>query len=176
MIWVCWSFGAVTLGAAAWAALAPDIRRAVLALWVAGLAAGGLYLTLGSELLAIVQWIVSTVTAISFLFFSVVFGQFRAVERPGRWARTGLAALAGFAVAALLGWAAVRMGHDPAPEEVTRLVPGSDLVSLGKVFTGEHFLSLEILGVLMFMVLVGAGVLARPDRAGPKGDNAEVGE
>jgi NADH:ubiquinone oxidoreductase subunit 6 (subunit J) len=162
-LWVCWSFAGIAILAGTFAALASDMKRAILSLWVAGLAVGGLYLTLGAELLAIVQWIVSTVSAISFFFFSVIFGQYRSTEQGRQWPRMVGAITTGAAVAGVLGWSSARMSHGFAADAVTQLVPESDLVSLGKLLTGSHFLALEILAVLLFMVLIGAGVIARPD-------------
>ncbi|MGZ3698551.1 MAG: hypothetical protein ACXWP5_10475, partial [Bdellovibrionota bacterium] len=71
-----WVFVGVTLSACATATLVGNIRRAALALWVASLGVGGIYLTMGAELLAVIQWVVSTLVAISFVFFSVMFGEY----------------------------------------------------------------------------------------------------
>src|SRR4051812_40757209 len=76
-----WVFASLTFISAAFASFAPDLRRSNLALWVAGLSAGALYLTLGAELLAVVQWIVSTLVAISLLFFSSMYGAPQAASK-----------------------------------------------------------------------------------------------
>ncbi len=40
---------------------------------------------------------------------------------------------------------------------------GTDLAAIGKALIHDHLLSLEVLALLLFLTLVGAGVIARPD-------------
>src|SRR6476660_9582164 len=75
-----WVFAAIALGAVFLATFLRQMRGAILALWVAGLGVGAIYLNIGAELLAIIQWIVSTVVTISFIFFAVMFGEYNSVE------------------------------------------------------------------------------------------------
>src|ERR1700761_6658818 len=75
-----WIFAGITLSAVLLATFVNQMRRAILALWVAGLGIGALYLTIGAEFLAIIQWIVSTLVTISFVFFAVMFGEFNSVQ------------------------------------------------------------------------------------------------
>src|SRR5688500_17716981 len=77
-----WIFAGVTLAAALMATFVGHMRRAILALWVAGLGVGGMYLTVGAEFLAIIQWIVSTLVTISFVFFAVMFGEYNSPSSP----------------------------------------------------------------------------------------------
>ncbi len=71
-----WIFGGISLSAVIMATFEKHMRRAILALWVAGIGIGALYLTVGAEFLAIVQWIVSTLVTLAFIFFSVMFGEY----------------------------------------------------------------------------------------------------
>jgi NADH:ubiquinone oxidoreductase subunit 6 (subunit J) len=49
----------------------------------------------------------------------------------------------------------------------------NDLASLGKVIVENHIVSLEVLGLTLFLVLVGGGVVARPEATEKEsGDNA----
>lgn len=155
-------FSMVTLGAVFVATFASNIRRATLALWVAGLGAGSIYLTIGTETLAIVQWIVSTLVAISFVFFSAMLGEYRAGKREmtrASWVRLGLALLiaAGFVSLIWRGAGAVSESSFAVPET------GNDLAALGRSLVENHLLSLEVLGLTLFLVLVGGGVIARPE-------------
>src|SRR4051812_19130337 len=77
-----WIFAGITLSAVLMATFVRYMRRAILALWVAGLGVGAIYLTVGAEFLAIIQWIVSTLVTISFVFFSVMFGEYNAPKTP----------------------------------------------------------------------------------------------
>lgn len=166
---ICWVFAAITLGAVGYATFVGDIRRAVLSLWVAGLGIGAIYLTLGAELLAVVQWIVSTLVAISFVFFSVMFGEYgkgEKVQLDRKLIKTGLAIVLGVAFVWLV-W----FGAGQFPDALlTQPMEGTDLAAIGKTLTGQHLLSLEVLALTLFLVLVGGGVIARPD---PEDQNKE---
>ena len=159
---VCWIFAGITLGAVLSATFVGDIRRAVLSLWVAGLGIGAIYLTLGAEVLAIVQWIVSTLVAISFVFFSAMFGEYGPGEGfkfDRRLIKTGLGVLVGAAFAWVIWFGAGQLPE----EQLVQPVEGTDIAALGKALTGQHLLSLEVLALTLFLVLVGGGVIARPD-------------
>src|SRR5262245_19689582 len=74
---------AVALAAALAATFVGDVRKAILALWIAGIGVGGLYLSIGAELLAVVQWVISTLVAIAFIFYGVMYGELGAPDsRP----------------------------------------------------------------------------------------------
>jgi NADH:ubiquinone oxidoreductase subunit 6 (subunit J) len=159
---ICWIFAGITLAASLVATFVGDIRRAILSLWVAGLGIGGIYLTLGAELLAIVQWIVSTLVAISFVFFSVMFGEYVSSEKAQpdrRLVKNAMGITLGAVFAGLIWFGGGHFQDDLLiqPSE------GTDMVAIGKTLTQEHLLSLEVLALTLFMVLVGGGVIARPD-------------
>lgn len=159
---ILWALSLITLSAAVMAAFVGDIRRATLALWVAGLGIGGIYLSVGAEVLAIIQWVVSTLIAISFIFFSVMFGEYGAGRmRMDRKALIGtglaLAAGAAFAVTAWMGFSRL------SGEQLAIPGAGNDLAALGKSLTEDHLLSVEVLALTLFLVLIGGGVVARPE-------------
>lgn len=159
---VTWVFAFITLAAVLLATFVSDLRRAALALWVAGLGVGGVYLTIGAELLGVVQWIVSTLVAISFVFFTAMFGEAGIGDpRPLRrraigW---GLGLALGLAFAAII-W----LGTQGFPE-IDLAVPraGNDLLAVGRTMADEHILSLEVLALTLFLVLIGGGAVARPE-------------
>lgn len=167
-----WSFALISLTAAAIAAFVPDIRRATLALWVAGLAVGGIFLTIGAETLAIVQWIVSTLVSISLGFFSAMFGEYGSSEkkRPMLVTRLGsgflaLAILAGGALAVIAWKSAMLL---PSPPGAPASGAANDLMALGKALVERNAISLQVLALTLFLVLVGGGVIARPEGAEPR--------
>jgi NADH:ubiquinone oxidoreductase subunit 6 (subunit J) len=160
---ICWIFAGITLGSVITATFAADIRRAVLSLWIAGLGVGAIYLTLGAEMLAVVQWIVSTLVAISFVFFAVMFGEYgpgESLKLDRGLVKVGLAALLGLGFSWMIWFGASRI-----PEQALTQPPaGADVEAIGRVLTRQHLLSLEVLALTLFLVLVGGGVIARPDR------------
>ena len=161
---IAWIFATVVLSSVVVATFIGDVRRAVLALWIAGLAIGGLYLTLGAEFLAIIQWIVATLVAICFIFFSAMFGDYGASGTvvPWRARIRGLpAVLLGLAFAGVIWFGAKGL----ATGEVVPIGPvaGTDLLAVGKDLVGSHLITLEVLALTLLLVVVGGGILARPE-------------
>lgn len=165
-----WIFAGITLGAALMATFVSPIRRAILALWVVGLGVGAIYLTVGAEFLAIIQWIVSTLVTISFVFFSVMFGEYNPPkEQSKKSASQGVLLLALSVILGLSFSAIIWLGAESLPETAFVVEPKSgDLSSLGRVLTHENLLSLEVLALTLFLVLVGGGVVARFEGSDPQ--------
>ncbi len=155
-------FAIITLFAVILATFESQLRRAILALWVAGVGVGAIYLTVGAEFLAIIQWIVSTMVTISFLFFAVMFGEYNAPpeEKKGKGRLlVVLAVILGAVFSAIIG-----LGSSHLPEGTLKLVSQADgLGVLGRKLTRDHLLSLEVLALTLFLVLVGGGVVARSE-------------
>jgi NADH:ubiquinone oxidoreductase subunit 6 (subunit J) len=157
-----WIFAGITLSAVVMATFAANMRQAVLALWVAGLGVGAMYLTVGSEFLAIVQWIISTLVTLSFVFFAVMFGEYNAPKARHSGINillTSLSVALGFCFAAVV-W----LGSKDLPDNFH--VPptgGNDLEVVGRTLTQNNLLSLEVLALTLFLVLVGGGVIARSE-------------
>ena len=157
-----WVFAGITFSAVLMATFERQMRRAILALWVAGIGVGAIYLTVGAEFLAIIQWIVSTLVAISFVFFSVMFGEYNHTapkEKKGSYLILVLSLLLGFGFSVVI-W----LGSKELPEVFLALnKEGSDLNSVGKMLTQDNLLSLEVLALILFLVLLGGGVVARSE-------------
>ncbi len=163
MVWV---FGAMTLAAVLMATLESQLKRAILVLWAASIGVGALYLTVGAEFLAVIQWIVATVVAIAFTFFSVLFGEYHPVQPPvsssnkqRRTLRVGLAMCLGVVFAIIIGIGS----QDLMSDQRNLVVQESHLGVLGKKLTQDHILSLEVLALTLFLVLVGGGVIVRSE-------------
>ena len=78
--------------------------------------------------------------------------------------KSGLGVLVGGA----FSWV-IWFGAEPLPDgPLGEVVAGTDVSALGRALTGQHLLSLEVLALTLFLVLVGGGVLARPDNDGPE--------
>jgi NADH:ubiquinone oxidoreductase subunit 6 (subunit J) len=173
---ISWIFSAIALGAALTATLVQGMRRAILSLWIAGIATGCIFLTVGAETLAVIQWIISTLVAIALFFFAVMFGEYESKQpelahekrslREKLDRKTVVSALiatvigAAFALIIYLGSSDLSVGQAPTP------AAGNDLASLGKVMVENHIISLEVLALTLFLILVGGGVVARPESSG----------
>ncbi len=167
-------FGLIAILAAFIATFEQQMRRAVLALWLCGIATGSLYLSLGVEFLAIIQWILSTLVAISFILFAVMFGEFQTAgveergEQKNRLLLHLILALAvGFGFLLTLGLGMQGFLERPLPHSSE----WGDLAEIGKMLSA-HLLAVEVLIILLFLTLVGGGVIAR----GPVGGGGQAGE
>jgi NADH:ubiquinone oxidoreductase subunit 6 (subunit J) len=160
---ITWVFSGISLAAVVIAVFERQMKRAILALWVAGIGTGALYLSLGAEFLAIIQWIVATLVAISFMFFSVMFGEYHAAPKKDRTRKNylliGCALLIGGVFTGMIGmsseWVLLGQRNLVAQE--------SDLLSLGRQLTRDHLLALEVLAFTLFLTLIGGGVIVRSE-------------
>lgn len=156
---------ALTLVSAGAATFLLDIRRAALSLWLTGLFIGGLYLALGAEVLAMIQWILSTLSVMCFLFHAVMFGEYanpQPLSRLDRIAGAIAPLLAGAAFTSIiyLGFSSRREG---TPELSSGDFPLQSLEQVGKELVEKHLLSVEVLSLTLFLVVVGVGVIARAE-------------
>jgi NADH:ubiquinone oxidoreductase subunit 6 (subunit J) len=166
---------ALTIASAVAATFLLDIRRAALSLWMTGLLIGGLYLALGAEVLAIIQWIISTLGVMCFLFHAVMFGEY-ANPQPLSWAdrisRAVGPLLAGGAIASIvyLGFSSLRGVDEAVAAQNFQL---QSLEQVGKELVEKHLLSVEVLSLTLFLVVVGVGVVARAEWTLPRRHHEE---
>jgi NADH:ubiquinone oxidoreductase subunit 6 (subunit J) len=153
------------------AAMSEDARRVVLALWICGMSLGGIFLSFGAEVLAMVQWIVATLSGISLLFFSSMFGELGAQGKKRSTFDLLQASMLGIALVAVLGIAFSKFSPDINAGTQT----GQEIHALGLLLSQKHFISLEVLGVTLLLVLVGGGVLARPETESENSSERENG-
>jgi NADH:ubiquinone oxidoreductase subunit 6 (subunit J) len=163
---IAWIFVTVIVLAAIIAIFAADVRRAILALWAVGLSAGGIYLSVGAELLAVIQWIVSTVVTIVFFSFSSMFHGADKSEGDSVAGMSGFARNIPAAVMAVsigVGFAAVvelglgGIGEFLGPD-------GGGVAVVGNAIMVEHLLSLEMTALTLFLALIGGATIARPEK------------
>jgi NADH:ubiquinone oxidoreductase subunit 6 (subunit J) len=154
-------FSVLTVAAALVAVMLSDMRRVIVAAWVAGMSAGALFLAYGAEYLAIVQWLTCTLVAVSFLMYATLFGGYASLDaRPKR--QKIFDAIPAAAVAISLF---VILIVAVAGKNTSLAGPAPDLTAIGESLTGKHVISLELLGFLLLAVLIGAGVVARAEGA-----------
>lgn len=152
-------FSILTVTAAIVALVLSDMRKVIVASWVTGMSAGALFLSFGAEYLAIVQWLVTTLVAISFLIYASLFGGYASLDaRPKREKIFDAlpAAVIGLSFFAILTFAV--LGKSEA-----LVGPAPDLGAVGQSLVEKHAISLELLGFLLLAVLIGAGVISRAE-------------
>jgi len=155
--WIC---GILALLSGAVATFVNELRLSLVALWLAGLAVGGVFLSVGAEYLAVVQWIVSTLLCITFLLFSSLYDP--KTERPtGKFYLMSI--LIGLGFIAVIWSAVFQLPHGGVLEE-----NAIGLVDLGKAMVKRNFLAIELLAVTFLIVIVGAGAISRTEPQGRK--------
>ncbi len=156
--------GVAAVASAGAATFIGNIRRAIISLWICGLMVGGLFLSLGAEVLAIVQWIVATLGALAFMFYAVMFGEKEHEDKRPVKQRVLVSILpiligVGFT---LLVWSGTQSQISNSAEMIISEPPQNASV-LGISISENHFLSLEVLAIMLFLAIVGTGVMARSD-------------
>ncbi|MBY0469896.1 NADH-quinone oxidoreductase subunit J [bacterium] len=196
---IFWACGGIAVLGGVLATFMTDLRRAVLALWVCGLGVGGLYLSLGAELLAVIQWLLSTLIAIAFIFYAVMFGEFSTPEdaalgvsvtpepeKKKEWFRPVMPLIVGSAFAGMIWLGATHLPsmaqhgilfsdpheiiettktYGPQTQETEKKSEvAMGVQGLGRSLAEDHLLAVEILALLLFLVIVGSGVVARLEK------------
>jgi NADH:ubiquinone oxidoreductase subunit 6 (subunit J) len=144
------------------AALSKDSRHVVLGLWVCGMSMGGIFLSFGAEVLAMVQWIIATLGGVSLLMASSMCGELgeKVASRINKFDLLQ-AIIVGIGMTAVFGVALFRF----QPEIGALPQSGQDLQALGQLLTEKHSISLSLLAVTLLLVLVGGGVLSRAEES-----------
>lgn len=159
---IFWILSIILLGSASAAAWARDLRVAVLALWVAGLACGGICLERGAEFLGICQWVLSTLSAVVGLFYAIFLGEFgvKSIRPKGRTFSAFLlsACWVGVLISAI-NESAWKGGWTRLP--ALDFSPHQGLSALGQIIVEENLLAFEVLILMVFMAIIGASVISR---------------
>jgi len=152
---IFWIFGVFALISAVLASFSSNYKLAGLAIWICSFAMGSAYITLGAEFLGFMQWIVGTVVAASFLFYSIVFGF---EEQKLKWTSV----LAAGVLSALMVFY-VQQGIQGMPMVHVDAQGSEGLSGLGEAMLSRHFLAYLVSSVIMLLAIMGAGVTSRVD-------------
>ena len=155
------------LGSATAAALRPNLIHSALLLVVSWLGVAGFYLWAGAEFAAFAQVLVYVGALSMVVLFAVLLTRQSPAElrlaRPDP-RRTVLAVLASAAVGGVIAAAVWSTNWEPASARA----PEATVRALGLELMGAHAAALLVLGVLLTSALLGAVVLAAPDRREPE--------
>jgi NADH:ubiquinone oxidoreductase subunit 6 (subunit J) len=137
------------------AAVVGNLRYVTLALWMCNLFVGAIYLSLGSEFLAVVQWIVASLMAIAFLFYAVLFGTSHPSEPDYRG--IGIASLPGVSFVSVFSFLSFnQIGADVGQHSKL------GLAEIGTHLLNDYFLPTLLVSLLIFLAIVGIGIVSRP--------------
>lgn len=169
-----WTLALLTVCLAVGSAADRGVKRTLLFFWGTGMTLGALYLSLNAEVLAVLQWTLSTSMTGGLVFFALIFGEkeatggkktlqeqakiFLSILLAGVFC--GFLAIAFFEARTHEVLALPRMGNwssqSSHPQE-------GGLVSLGKQLSENNGVSLFVLAVSVLISLIGAGIISRAD-------------
>lgn len=133
-----------------------SVRASLICVWASAFFAGAAFLALGAEFLAIVQWIVSSVCTLGFLFFELMFGNENAWSSKTKRYDAVAAALIALIFAATLVLTMQKQG--------TGVLDHVSMLDLGRAMLRRYFLLIQVLAVVLLVSVVGIGVIARAER------------
>ncbi len=158
-------FAALTFSSTLLAAFSADIYVAILALWLAGTSVGAIYLILDFETLAMIQWLSCTLIALGFVFFAVLFGEYRSSPSRSlgkRWGIPLISLVLGIGFSALSWFSA---SFSPLNEDRSAVGPETNAAEFSMSLVNQHGVSLTLLALMLFVTLIGAGIVARSTQA-----------
>lgn len=169
------AFGALAVAAGLLAVTSKQVVHAALWLVVALGALAGVYLTLGAEVVALVQLLVYVGAVVVLVLFALMLTRAPIGVRTdldGGPGRVALAALSGLAVAGLLaGTLLVAVGDATVTPDLERGGAGP----LGAAIFGAWLLPFELLSVLLLAALVAAIAISRgAGTARPRGNGVRT--
>lgn len=151
-------FSMIALTSAGGVALSSSRRTTALFLWCCGMAVGGVYLAVGAEFLAVVQWLLAILIGLTVVFYSVLFEKPELRPRgAAEWVYVSGLLLGVLAIFATKGYQSIEslsVIHEP------KTVP---LRGIGRELLYRHPLAIEILGLTVFLSVVGVGVISRAE-------------
>ena len=153
MVMIC---GALAFGFGFAAAVVTRLRVALVCLWGASLCVSGLFLGMGAEFLALALALLSTLVATVLVFHTELFGR---RERVPNWLVALVAFLLGD-VFVVIVWASVQ---DVAGGWTIEDGPRATLSDIGLSIVNEQFLSAQLMAIILLTVIVGLGVISRPE-------------
>ncbi|HYC77991.1 MAG TPA: NADH-quinone oxidoreductase subunit J [Planctomycetota bacterium] len=155
-----YALAAVTLGSGLMVAVARDIVRVAFWLLAALSGVAGLYVTLGADFVGFTQVLVYIGGILVLILFGIMMTNKDPILLRRSESSRGIVA-GGFVVAAVVGWALVRVVRGAAWRQAPADVPEPTTSRLGEELLTTFVLPFEVVSVLLLVVLVGAAYVAR---------------
>lgn len=153
---------ALALMAAYAAAALPNLFHCALALAVVLVAVAGVYVSLGAEFLAMVQILVYVGAVMTLVIYAIMLtGRLEETETPAGKVQKIAAALSGLAFFMIVSGVLMKASW-PSADSVS---PPPSVKELGIGLMTRYVFPFEVLGLLLFAVLIGALVAARKEKA-----------
>ena len=155
-----WVVAVVLLASSLAVVLTPNLFHAILFLAVALVATGVLFLLLHSPFLFGVQLLLYAGGVVTIVVFAIMLTERLVGQRITQTSRhiVNGAIVAAATLAAVLGYLAQMPAMTPPPSDAAQ-----QTAALGRALVGPFALSLELLGVLLLAVLLGAIYFARTE-------------
>lgn len=155
---------AIMFGLLAWggAALSVSTRVPKRMAWgfsLCGISVGGVYLSLGFETLAFIQWFLTFILSLAFSVYSYLFVD---EQKETSWKVIVRDQVIPGALVLLLS-IIITLGAHTAILAFSEFQRMEGVAAFGRRLIQEHLFAILLMGVILFLCIVGVGVLGRPE-------------
>ena len=158
-IWSAVTFGVLAWGGAILSVSTRVPKRMAWGFSFCGIAVGAVYLSLGFETLAFIQWFLTFILSLAFSVYSYLF-----VDEPKEtsWKVIVRDQVIPGALVLLLSIIITLGAHSTilAFNDFQRM---EGVAAFGRRLIREHLFAILLMGVILFLCIVGVGVLGRPE-------------
>lgn len=146
--------GIFCIGFATLAVVSVRVIYCGIALWLCGITLGAIYLHMGAEFLAIVQWLLSTLLCMALVFHAILLGDQDELPSGPQWFVVLPLTTALFVV---IGWVAYSSVLGSVPLQWNYY----GLMDFGKKLVSDYFLTVVVAGLGALIALIAIGSLER---------------
>lgn len=153
----------LALAAALASVIMPNLFHSALALAAVLVAVAGIYVSLGAEFLAMVQVLVYVGAIMTLVIYAIMLtGKLHTPDSQAQSIQKIAASAGGLVFLAVLAGVITKTSWPGSPENA---VPPPSVKDLGIRLMTDYVFPFEVLGILLFAVLIGALVVARKEKA-----------
>jgi NADH:ubiquinone oxidoreductase subunit 6 (subunit J) len=132
-----------------------------------GICAAGYFLTVGAEVVAIIQVLSISLGSVVMVFYAITFGEFGSKDDRAIQKRI-LEAIPAVITGVLFSGVLILGLHDAIElPSVDQEIKGG--LNVGVALVDSNFLALQVLGITLFLAIIGSGVIVRNEHSKGKG-------
>lgn len=142
----------VCLGSALLVTFSSHRQRVGISLWLCGMSAGGMFLSVGAEFIAMIQWTLSTVLGMLYLFYSSLF-----LPSEKKSSSTWVMSVVILLLVSMGIFLFALKGIDQFQLKKT----ATGLGTLGRRMISQYGIHIHLLALTVFVVIIGTAQISR---------------